>query len=133
MNFSLNPALRKVFCFALVLVMAATLFAGCTKDVPGPESEPNLNLNLPESTAPSETDPVPPVEHDYVVEHEKKASFFSSGVCTRVCDNCGNADVEILPQIVFGNWLKEKGHRRPLLVALLLGVVIVLSRLGKKK
>ena len=60
MNFSLNPALRKVFCFALVLVMAATLFAGCTKDVPGPESEPNLNLNLPESTAPSETDPVPP-------------------------------------------------------------------------
>ena len=69
----------------------------------------------------------------YVVEHEKKASFFSSGVCTRICDSCGNVDVEILPQIVFGNWLKEKGHRRPLLVALLLGVVIVLSRLGKKK
>lgn len=80
-----------------------------------------------------ETDPVPPVEHDYVVEHEKKASFFSSGVCTRICDSCGNVDVEILPQIVFGDWLKEKGYRRPLLIALLLGVVIVLSRLGKKK
>lgn len=53
MNFSLNRRIQKVLCFALVFVMMTALFAGCTKNVPAPETEPNLNLNLPESTTPS--------------------------------------------------------------------------------
>ena len=55
MNFSFNPAFRKVFSFALVLMMMTTLFAGCKNDVPAPESEPSLNLNLEDSTTPSES------------------------------------------------------------------------------
>lgn len=60
MNFSFNRTLRKVFSFALVLMMMTTLFAGCKKDVPAPESEPNLNLNLSESTTPSEAETTTP-------------------------------------------------------------------------
>ena len=59
MNFSFNRKFRKVFSFALVLMMMTTLFAGCKKDVPAPESEPNLNLNL-ESTARSQTETTTP-------------------------------------------------------------------------
>ena len=55
MNFSSNPKLRKAFCFALVCMMMTTLFAGCKNDVPAPESEPSLNLNLEDSTTPSES------------------------------------------------------------------------------
>ena len=57
MNFSLNRKLRNVLCFALVLMMMTTLFAGCKKDIPAPETEPNLNLNLSDTTTPSEKDP----------------------------------------------------------------------------
>ena len=60
MNFSFNPALRKALSFALVLTTMTTLFAGCKKDVPAPETEASLNLNLSESTLPSESDVTPP-------------------------------------------------------------------------
>ena len=60
MNFSFNRTLRKVFSFALVLMMMTTLFAGCKKDIPAPESEPNLNLNLSEDTTPSESETTTP-------------------------------------------------------------------------
>jgi len=56
MNFSLNPTLRKVFSFAMALMMMTALFAGCKKDVSAPESEPNLNLDLSESTLPSDSE-----------------------------------------------------------------------------
>ena len=60
MNFSFNRTLRKVFSFALVLMMMTTLFAGCKKDIPAPESEPSLNLDLSESTTPSEAETTTP-------------------------------------------------------------------------
>jgi len=60
MNFSLNRMLRKGFCFALVLMMMTALFSGCKKDVAAPESEPSLNLNLSDSTTPSDTEPTTP-------------------------------------------------------------------------
>ena len=60
MNFSFNRKFRKVFSFALVLMMMTTLFTGCKKDIPAPESEPNLNLNLPEGTTPSESETTTP-------------------------------------------------------------------------
>ena len=56
MNFSLNPKLRRCLSLALALIMMTTLFAGCKQNVPAPESEPNLNLNLSEDTTPSETE-----------------------------------------------------------------------------
>ena len=60
MNFSLNRMLRKSLSFALVLMMMTTLFAGCKKDIPAPETEPNLNLNLSEDTTPSEGETTTP-------------------------------------------------------------------------
>ncbi len=61
MNFSINRKFRKFLSLTLVLIMMTTLFAGCKKDVPVPEDEPNLNLDLdvPNSTAPSETQTEP--------------------------------------------------------------------------
>ena len=53
MNFSFNRSLRKFLSLTLVLMMMTTLFAGCKKDIPVPEDEPSLNLDLSESTAPS--------------------------------------------------------------------------------
>ena len=59
MNFSTNHNLRRFLSMALVLVMMTMLFAGCKKDAPVPETESSLNLNLPESTAPSTSEPAP--------------------------------------------------------------------------
>lgn len=60
MNFSNNRKLRKFLSLTLVLIMMTTLFAGCKKDVPPPEDEPNLNLDIPGTTAaPSETQTEP--------------------------------------------------------------------------
>ncbi len=59
MNFSINRKLRKFLSLALVLIMMTTLFAGCKKDVPAPEDEPSLNLDIPDSPVPSETQTEP--------------------------------------------------------------------------
>lgn len=59
MNFSINSKLRKFLSLALVLIMMTTLFAGCKKDVPVPEDEPSLNLDIPDSSLPSETQTEP--------------------------------------------------------------------------
>ena len=53
MNFSFNHSLRRFLSLALVLMMVTTLFAGCKKDIPAPDTEPSLNLDLSESTTPS--------------------------------------------------------------------------------
>ena len=58
MNFSFNRTLRKFLSVALVLIMMTTLFAGCKK-TPAPETEPDLNLNLNESTPSSEIQNTP--------------------------------------------------------------------------
>ena len=59
MNFSKNRKLRRFLSMALVLVMMTMLFAGCKKDAPVPETESNLNLNLPESTPPAASETTP--------------------------------------------------------------------------
>lgn len=59
MNFSTNRKLRKLLSLAFVLVMMTTLFAGCKKDAPVPETESSLNLNLDESSEPSVTETTP--------------------------------------------------------------------------
>lgn len=56
MNFSFNRTLGKFLCLALVCMMMTALFAGCTNNTPAPEAESNLNLNLPGSETPSETE-----------------------------------------------------------------------------
>lgn len=60
MNFSSNRKLKRFLSVTLVLMMLTTLFAGCKQNVPAPESEPNLNLDLSESTTPSGTETTPP-------------------------------------------------------------------------
>ena len=55
MNFSINRKPSKMLSLALVLIMLTTLFSGCTQKAPAPETEPGLNLNLNESSTPSET------------------------------------------------------------------------------
>ena len=57
MNFSVNPKCKRFLSAALVLMMVTTLFAGCKKDIPAPETEPNLNLNISDPTTSSEADP----------------------------------------------------------------------------
>ena len=57
MNFSVNPKCKRFLSAALVLMMMTTLFAGCKKDIPAPETEPNLNLNISDPTTSSEADP----------------------------------------------------------------------------
>ena len=59
MNFSINRKLSKLLSLALVLIMMTTLFAGCKNEAPAPESEPGLNLDLNESSTPSETQTQP--------------------------------------------------------------------------
>ena len=54
MNFSLNHKLRRCLSLAFALILMTTLFAGCKQNVPAPESEPSLNLNLSEDTTPTE-------------------------------------------------------------------------------
>ena len=60
MNFSFNRKLKRFLSVTLVLMMLTVLFAGCKQNVPAPETEPNLNLNLSESTTPSGTETTPP-------------------------------------------------------------------------
>ena len=62
MSFSLNTKFRKILSLILVLVMMATLFAGCGKKNEQPEdtSEAGLNLNLTETNPPTETQTEPP-------------------------------------------------------------------------
>ena len=59
MNFSINRKLRRFLSMALVLVMMTVLFAGCKNDVPAPETDPSLNLNLPESSTSDTTETTP--------------------------------------------------------------------------
>ena len=59
MNFSLNHKLSRFLSIALVLVLMTALFAGCKQNAPAPETEPNLNLQLSESTPSSEADTTP--------------------------------------------------------------------------
>lgn len=59
MNFSINRKLRRFLSLTLVLMMMTTMFAGCKKDVPVPEDEPSLNLDIPDSSTPSETQTEP--------------------------------------------------------------------------
>ena len=59
MNFSINRKLRRFLSMALVLVMMTVLFAGCKNDVPAPETDPSLNLNLPESSTSDATETTP--------------------------------------------------------------------------
>lgn len=60
MNFSPKNKFSRLLSLVLVLVMMATLFAGCKKDGPTEDTtEPKLNLNLDESSVPTETEPEP--------------------------------------------------------------------------
>ena len=56
MNFSFNRTIRRSLSLVFALILVTTLFAGCKQNAPAPETEPDLNLNLPESTSPSETE-----------------------------------------------------------------------------
>ena len=60
MNFSFNCTLRKFLSLVLVLMLLTTFFAGCMKDVPAPETEASLNLDLSESTPSSEAETTTP-------------------------------------------------------------------------
>ena len=78
MNFSINRKLRKILSLALVLIMMTTLFAGCKKDVPVPEDEPSLNLDIPDSPVPSETkQTVPPETTEPPVVNENTGTVTS--------------------------------------------------------
>lgn len=77
MNFSINRKLRKFLSLALVLMMMTTLFAGCKKDVPVPEDEPSLNLDIPDSTVPSETQTEPPETTEPPVINENTGTVTS--------------------------------------------------------
>ena len=59
MNFSLNPKHRRALSIVLTLILMTTLFAGCKQNAPAPETEPNLNLQIPENTPSSETETTP--------------------------------------------------------------------------
>ena len=76
MNFSSNRMLKRFLSFAIVLMMMTTLFAGCKGNVPAPESEPNLNLNLGGSTTPSES-LAQPTETEPVVINENTGTVTS--------------------------------------------------------
>lgn len=78
MNFSINNKLRRVLSLALVVVMMMTLFAGCKKDDSTQDTtEPNLNLNLPGSSEPSETQTEPPETTEPEVINENTATVTS--------------------------------------------------------
>lgn len=76
MNFSFNPMLRRFLSIAFVLIVMTALLTGCKQEAPAPETEPNLNLNLPESTAPSETE-TPPTETTAPVVNENTGTVTS--------------------------------------------------------
>jgi len=69
MNFSFIRNFRRAFSVVLAIMMMTALFAGCKKDVPAPETEPNLNLNLGESTAPSTGETTVPTEAPVINEN----------------------------------------------------------------
>ncbi len=55
MNFSINHRFTKLLSLILVLVMMTTLFAGCKKTDLPEDTEGSLNLNLPDTSEPTET------------------------------------------------------------------------------
>ncbi len=60
MNFSINKKLTKLLSVILVLCLMTTLFAGCMKkDDSEDTSAPGFNINLEDTTAPSETQTEP--------------------------------------------------------------------------
>lgn len=67
MNFSLNRISRRFLSILLAIMLMGTLFAGCSNETAAPESEPNLNLDLNESTAPIETESTPPTTQAPVI------------------------------------------------------------------
>ena len=71
MNFSLNRKYKRFLSVTLVFVLAATLFAGCGKTAPAPETEPNLNLDLSgnASTLPEGETSIPETEAPVVNEN----------------------------------------------------------------
>ena len=76
MNFSLNRKFRKGLSIVLVLMLMSTLFAGCKQNAPAPETEPHLNLQLSESTPPSESE-TPPTETEAPVINENTGTVTS--------------------------------------------------------
>lgn len=77
MNFSINRKLSKLLSLALVLIMMTTLFSGCKQNAPAPESEPGLNLDLNESTAPPSESQTTPTETEPAVVNENTGTVTS--------------------------------------------------------
>ena len=77
MNFSNNRTLRKFLSLTLVLIMMTTLFAGCKKDVPAPEDEPSLNLDISGTTLPSDTQTEPSATTEPPVINENTGTVTS--------------------------------------------------------
>ena len=76
MNFSFNRTCKRFLSFALVFMMMTALLAGCKSNTVAPESEPNLNLNLGGSNAPSESQ-TQPTETAPVVINENTGTVTS--------------------------------------------------------
>lgn len=77
MNFSINRKLRRFLSLTLVLMMMTAIFAGCKKDAPVPEDEPSLNLDIPDSSIPSETQTEPPETTEPPVVNENTGTVTS--------------------------------------------------------
>lgn len=77
MNFSQKSNFSRLLSLILVLVMTVTLFAGCKKGDPTEDTtEPKLNLNLSETSAPTETE-TEPTETTGPVVNENTATVTS--------------------------------------------------------
>ena len=77
MNFSQKSNFSRLLSLVLVLVMTMTLFAGCKKGDPTEDTtEPKLNLNLSETSAPTETE-TEPTETTGPVVNENTATVTS--------------------------------------------------------
>ena len=77
MNFSINTKLRRFLSLTLVFMMMTTLFAGCKSDVPAPEDEPSLNLDIPNASVPSETQTAPSETTEAPVVNENTGTVTS--------------------------------------------------------
>ena len=78
MNFSVNNKFRRILSLTLVLVMVATVFAGCKKEeAPEPSTEPGLSLDLTQNNTPTETETEPPVTTEAPVVNENTATVTS--------------------------------------------------------
>ena len=79
MNFSDNRTLRKIVSVICVLSLASTLFAGCMKkkdSSTGSTTEPSINLNLSDTSAPTEAQTTP-TETEPVKINENTATVIS--------------------------------------------------------